>query len=174
MAAILETTGAVFGYIVFYLVMLAGMIIIPLGIPGQFIIAFAALGGTLIAGKDALPWWIVLTLFGLAVLAEIIEAIAGMLGASKAKGSFWSSIGAMLGGIIGAVVGSAVLPLIGTLLGAFVGTFAGAYALEYHRTRTVKASATVAKGALIGRIIGSITKVFIALVMIALVTFGLF
>ena len=171
MTEVLTATGWTIVYVVFYLIMLAGVVVIPLGIPGQFIVAGAALIFSLSTGWHRLPWWSVLILFGLACLAEIIEGIAGFLGAKQAKGSIWSSFGALGGGIVGAIVGSGFLPLIGTLVGALVGTFGGAYLVEYYRTQSHEGSGQVAKGALIGRIVGSVSKVLISLVMIVIVTF---
>jgi len=173
MSELLQTIGSAAGYCLFYLAMLAGVMIIPLGFPGQFIIVAAACVFSLIAGSDALSWRAVLLLFGIALFAEIIEAVAGFMGARGAKGSIWSSFGAAIGGIIGAIVCSMVAPIIGSLFGAFAGTFAGAYGVEYYRSRTSEGAAAVARGALIGRVVGSFVKVFLAIVMIAVVTFAL-
>ena len=170
----LTTTGLVVVYFLLYLVMLAGVAIIPFGVPGQFIIAAAAVAFALIAGSQVISWWTVLAVLGLAILAEIMEATAGFFGASQAEGSFWSSVGAIVGGFAGAILGSMVFPLVGSLLGAFVGTFAGAFVVEYSQTQAVARSGQVAKGALIGRIIASVLKVFMATVMIAVITAALF
>ena len=169
----LQTSGTVLAYCLLYLAMFAGVIIIPFGIPGQFIIVVAALVVMLIAGTEVMSIGMVALLLGLGILAEVIEGAAGFMGASKAKGSIWSSFGALAGGIVGAVVGSLILPIIGSLIGALVGTFVGAYAVEYYRTRTMTNATNVAKGALIGRIVGSIVKVFFAVTMIIIVTLAL-
>ena len=168
------TTGLIAAYILLYLVMLVGVAIIPFGVPGQFIIVGAGVAFVLIAGPQVISWWTVLGVLGLAVLAEVMEATAGFFGASQAEGSFWSSVGAVIGGLAGAIIGSMILPLVGSLLGAFVGTFLGAFAVEYSRTQAFAKSGQVAKGALIGRIIASVLKVFMATVMIAVITAALF
>lgn len=172
MTEILQNTGVILGYCLLYLSMLVGVVIIPLGVPGQFLIVVAALVFSLLL-PHALSLWIVVVLLAIAILAELLEAVAGFLGASKAKGSIWSSFGALMGGIAGAIVGSFFLPIIGSLIGALAGTFAGAYAVEYYRTRAMTNATHVAKGALIGRIVGSIIKVFLSLVMIVIVTLAL-
>ena len=172
MVEMLETLASVVGYSVFYLAMLAGVLVIPFGIPGQFLIVAAALAFALVAGSNTLSLWVVLVLLGIALLAEIIEAIAGFMGARGAKGSVRSSFAAAIGGILGALAGSLIAPVLGSLLGAFAGTFAGAYTVEYRRSRTSKGAAAVARGALTGRVVGSITKVFLALIMMAIVTFA--
>ncbi len=173
MAGFFSSLSAAVLYCLFYLVMLAGVLVIPLGLPGQFLIAFGALVVTLIAGAETLSWTVVLCLFGLAILAETIEALAGFWGAGKAKGSFWSGVAAIAGGLVGAVLGSLAAPVIGSLFGALAGTFAGAYLIEYYRTRTRSQATRVARGALIGRILGSIAKVFLAISMIVIVTLAL-
>jgi uncharacterized protein YqgC (DUF456 family) len=169
----LATTGLILGTILLYLAMVVGLLIIPLGIPGQFLIAAAAALFTLVAGAEVLPWWVVITLACLAVLAEVGEAAAGLLGARKAQGSVCGALGGMAGGIAGAILGSAVTPIIGSLAGALAGTFAGAFAVEYYRTTHAADARAVAKGALIGRIAGSLIKLVTGGVMIALVTHGL-
>lgn len=173
MLEIFESAGYAVVYGLLYVVMLAGVAIIPFGIPGQFVIVAAAAGFALVAGAQVLSWWIVLVLGGLAVGAELLEATAGFLGATSAKGSFWSSIGAVAGGLVGAVVGSIIAPVVGSLLGAFAGTFGGAFLVEYSRTNAFGQSSRVARGALIGRVVASIMKIFIAVVMIVVVTVAL-
>ncbi len=165
-------TGRVILVMVTYVVMFAGVLIIPFGIPGQFVVVAAA-GVLALAGGGLISWWVVLGLLALAVLAEVLEGMAGFVGAGRAKGSFWSAVGAVAGGLVGAVLGSFVLPIVGSLIGAFVGTFAGAFLVEYGRTRRARPSGHVARGALIGRVVGSLTKVFIGLAMIAIVTAAL-
>ena len=173
MAGLFHGVFIVLLYGVFYVVMFAGVAVIPFGIAGQFIIAFATLVFALIAGAEALSWWVVLCLFGVAVLAEVIEGSAACVGAGRAKGSLWSMASAVVGGIGGAVLGSFVAPVVGTLAGALVGTFGGAYLMEYHLSRTHGKAARVAGGALVGRIVGSITKLVVAICMIAVVTAAL-
>ncbi len=173
MTEFLQLLGTGIGYIVLYLVMIAGIVIIPFGVPGEFLIVIAALILSLATGGQMLSLWVVAILLALGIIAELIEAAAGFLGASQAEGSIWSSFGAITGGIIGAIAGSFVLPIIGSILGALVGTFAGAYIVEYQRSRTFTAANKVARGALIGRILGSIAKVFCGVVMIVIVTFCL-
>ena len=165
-------TGRVALVIVTYLVMFAGVLIIPIGIPGQFVVVAAA-GVLALAGGGIISWWVVLALLALAVLAEVLEGTAGFVGAGKAKGSFWSALGAVAGGLVGAILGSFVLPIIGSLIGAFVGTFGGAFTVEYSRTRDARPSGHVARGALIGRVVGSLIKVFVGIAMIAIVTAAL-
>lgn len=173
MSDIVQILGTSLAYIVFYLTMLAGVIIIPFGVPGEFLIVIAALVWWLVTGGHAISLWVVAVLLGIGIIAELIEAGAGFLGASHAEGSIWSSFGAIAGGILGAILGSFILPVVGSILGALLGTFAGAYLVEYYRTRTFATATSVARGALIGRILGSIAKIFCAVIMIVIITFCL-
>jgi len=170
---ILQLIGEIFGYAAFYLAILAGVCLIPLGLPGQFLIVIACLIFILVAGSQTLTWWMFGIILFLAVFAEVLEALAGGLGAGKAKGSKWSFFGALAGGLAGAILGSLVFPIIGSVLGVLAGTFLGAYAVEYWRTKATHGSIEVAKGALAGRILGTVIKVVIALAMIVLITFSL-
>lgn len=167
------TAGLVLATTLLYLAMGVGLLVIPLGIPGQFVIAGAATLFTLVAGSAVLPWWVPITLLGLAVFAEAGEAAAGFLGAKQARGSVWSAVGGMGGGIAGAILGSAVAPILGSLAGALAGTFAGAFAVEYSRGGHAPNAKAVAKGALLGRLAGSLIKLVTGAVMIALVTHAL-
>ena len=167
---ILKLITEISGYIAFYFVMLVGVCLIPLGLPGQFLTALACLVFILIAGSSVLPWWAFGVILLMAILAEVLEAIAGTLGAGTAQGSIWSCFGALAGGLAGAIAGSMVLPIVGSVFGVLAGTFLGAYAIEYWRTKAVDGAGQVAKGALIGRILGSIIKIFLALAMMLVVT----
>jgi len=169
----LATAGLILATTLLYLAMVAGLLVIPLGIPGQFLIAAAAALFTLVAGTEVLPWWVAITLLCLAVLAEVGEAVAGFLGAKRAKGSVCGAVGGMAGGIVGAILGSAVAPILGSIAGALAGTFGGAFGVEYYRTRHAGGAQAVAKGALIGRLAGSLIKLVTGAVMIAVVTHGL-
>lgn len=169
----LATAGLVVETALLYLAMVAGLLAIPLGLPGQFLIAAAAALFTLVAVPEVLPWWVAITLGCLAALAEVGEAAAGFFGAKQAKGSVLSAVGGLAGGIVGAILGSAVAPILGSIAGALAGTFGGAFAVEYYRTRHPGNAHAVAKGALMGRLAGSLIKLVTGGVMIALVTHGL-
>jgi uncharacterized protein YqgC (DUF456 family) len=170
---VLQWIATGLGYMFFYVVMLAGVLLIPFGVPGQFLVAVAASVFAFLCGGDTLSLRIVFVLFGLAILAELIAGGAGFLGAGKAKGSIWSCVGAVVGGITGAIIGSMLLPFVGSILGVLSGTFFGAYAVEYQRCRQGAQATKVASGALVGRIVGTVAKVSIALVMIVIVTIAM-
>lgn len=57
----------------------------------------------------------------LAVLALVVDALAGVLGASRYGASRYGSWGAAIGGVVGLAVGGLVGALVGPLLGAVAG-----------------------------------------------------
>ena len=54
MSDIIQIFGTSLAYILFYLTMLAGVIIIPFGVPGEFLIVIAALVWWLVTGGHAI------------------------------------------------------------------------------------------------------------------------
>lgn len=160
------------GYVLFYMTMLLGVVVVPLGLPGEFLIVIATGIFILAGGSGAIGWWTFLVLLFLGILAEIIEFIAGLLGA-KVKGSLWSGIGAIIGGIAGAVIGAPFGLILGSLAGVFAGTFLGAYLIELYISKHSNQAMSVAGAALVARLIGVAVKVTIAVVMILLVTLAL-
>ena len=157
------------GYIFFYLIMLLGVVIIPLGLPGEFLVVLATAVFILVAGAGVISWWTLLALLLLGVLAEVIEFAAGLLGA-KSKGTLRSGVGAIVGGMVGALAGAPFGMILGSLVGVFVGTFLGAYLVELYISKQSGHAMTVAGAAVAARLIGVAVKVTIALVMIVIVT----
>jgi len=127
--------------------MLVCLLLLPLGLPGLWLIAVLTLGLTL-AGKVA--WSVALAVAGVTALAEIAEFLvlkrfgAAFGGTSRA---FW---GAVLGGMAGLFVGVPV-PIVGSIVTAFVGSFLGAGAVTLLETRSLRRSARVGWGILLAR-----------------------
>lgn len=159
-------------YVFFYLTMLLGVVLVPLGLPGEFLIVIATGVFILAAGSGIISWGTFLALLVLGILAEIIEFFAGLFGA-KVKGSLWSGVGAIIGGIAGAFIGAPFGLIVGSLVGVFAGTFFGAYLVELYISKHSDQAMTVAGAALVARLIGVAVKVTIALVMIIIVTLAL-
>lgn len=112
-------------------------------------------------------WGVLGVCMGLAVIGEILEFFAGALGAKHGGGTRRGMIGAIVGGVVGGLLFTFLLPipLIGTLVGAVVGTFTGAVVGEVsgETPMTVRGSIRPATGATIGRVLGTVGKVGIAL-----------
>jgi uncharacterized protein YqgC (DUF456 family) len=128
-------------------------------------------------GSRGISWTSVGIIVALAVAGEIVEFAAGAVGAAKvgaSRRSIWFSlIGAMAGSIGGAAIG-APIPLIGSLVAALVGgsagAFAGAYLGEASIQRPHGERVAVGKGAMIGRLWGTVGKFAVGAVMLAVTT----
>jgi uncharacterized protein YqgC (DUF456 family) len=149
------------------LVLVASLFLIPLGLPGIWVIAGAALVYNYLVGAERVGTVTVVGVFLLAVAAEVIEFVLGGRFARRYGGSRRAGWGAIIGGIIGAIVGVPV-PIVGPMLGAFAGSFLGALAFEYSRRGAGGGHATrVATGALLGRVAAVAVKSAIGCVMVA-------
>src|SRR6185437_15191362 len=78
--------------------------------------------------KDAAAWNVTWTLVGieagLAVLAEILELIAGALGAHRHGGSKRGAVLALVGSLVGAMLGAGLglpIPVVGSIAGVILG-----------------------------------------------------
>jgi len=152
---ILKITGLIF----LDLALLVSLFLIPLGVPGNFIILGLALMAGWLGGFQAIGLWALLIMLAAVLLAELVEALLGSAMARKYGASWWGVLGALLGGFLGVIVGTALLPLVGSLIGAFLGAALGAAALEAVNLRRMDQEALRAGwGAFIGRLLASFFK----------------
>ncbi len=113
-------------YVVLVALLLTGLVLNIVGLPGLWVMVASALIYAWVTGFGVyLGWQGLLVLTLLATLAEILEFLAGSTGAKKAGGSKRGMAGAIIGGILGAIFFSIPVPIIGTIIGACVGTFLG-------------------------------------------------
>lgn len=145
--------------------LLVGLALIPLGLPGLWVMVGAALLYSF-SQPDRIGVPTLIVLVTLAVIAEVLEFLAAGKYARKYGGSKRAGWGAIVGGIAGAIVGVPV-PVIGSVIGAFVGSFAGALVAEMTLGSRVGDATRVAKGALIGRAIATALKVAIGIALLA-------
>jgi uncharacterized protein YqgC (DUF456 family) len=164
----------VVGLVGFWLVLILGVVIIPFGVAGTFIIAGGVLVHGLLTRFQIFPLSFVVLLFGLAILVELIEALLGAVLARRFGGSRWGMTGAILGGFAGAMIGTPVTPVVGTLLGGFIGACIGATFLEYLHKPDFHSAMRVGFGAFLGALGGKVTKVVVAIVMVILVAVRMF
>jgi len=153
--------------LIFAAVMLLSLFLIPLGLPGTWIMVGAAIGYDALVAGDPIGWVTIAATAVLAVIAEVFEFSLSARYTRKYGGSRRAGWGAIIGGIIGAIVGVPI-PIIGSVIGAFVGSFVGALAFEYSRRDSTAGAATrVATGALIGRVVAAAMKTGIGVVIAA-------
>ena len=138
-------------------VLFLSLIIIPLGLPGTWVMLASGVGySLLVPGSIGMVALVGTTV--IALVAEVFEFTLAGKYARKYGGSRRAGWGAIIGGTVGAFVGVPV-PLIGPIIGAFAGSFVGALAAEVSRGTSMQGSTRVATGALIGRAVAAAMKV---------------
>lgn len=156
-------------YLLLLLACAMSLLITILGLPGLWlIILFLAMYGWLTEWDRYVGLTSVLWLLGLAVLAEVVEFLAGAAGSKQAGGRKRGMVGAVIGGIVGGILGTPLLPIIGTIIGACAGAFAGAVAMEM-KDRDWNEAMRVGVGAAKGRFYGIIIKLAIGALMVLVV-----
>ena len=116
---------------------------------------------------------------GLAIIGELIEFAASAAGAAKQGGSrrgmAFSILGAGVGSVTGAILGMPI-PIIGSLvaavLGGALGAFTGAYLGEKDRLQNERIA--IGRGALIGRLLGTVGKLTMGMIMLVIITLDSF
>lgn len=143
---------------------LAGLLLIPFGLPGLWLIVLAIIGYGWVNDYQNMSAWFLLVVIGLATLGEIAEVRIGFSYARRYGGSSRAGWGALVGGLAGAIVGVPV-PLIGSVIGGFVGAFVGAALFEYSRARQSDVAARAGWGAVLGRAVAAAVKMAIGVVL---------
>lgn len=108
-------------------------------------------------GFEYISLWVMLVFLGLAVIAELLDFIAPLLGARKYQASKYGIIGAGLGLVVG-ILG---LGPIGIIAGPIVGAFLG----ELISGKKSGQAFSSAFGAVVGFIAGALVKIIIILIM---------
>src|SRR6184192_1119518 len=95
----------------------AGLALVPLGLPGLWLMLAAVVGYGWLTGFHAIGLVTIAVVLGLALLGELFELWLGYGLARRYGGSPRAGWGALLGGLAGAVIGVPV-PLVGSVIGA--------------------------------------------------------
>ncbi|MFP6907200.1 MAG: DUF456 domain-containing protein [Verrucomicrobiota bacterium] len=173
-------------FAILYLLALAiGWVLALVGLGGTWImVGVSVLYAWLIpeASPFQLGWAAVISLGVLAGLGELIEFLAGALGAKKAGGSrrsiALSLVGSVFGSLLGAIAGTAVLPIIGTLMGAILcaglGAMGGSILGERWKGKEFKDSIETGKSAFWGRVLGAVGKTLFGTMMVLVAALALF
>lgn len=153
-------------------------------IPGNWlIVGFTALFAFLVPAEDGrgIGWLTVGIVLALAALGEVVEFAAGAAGAAGQGASRRSIVLTIVGTLVGSIAGAAVglpVPVIGSILGAVgggaLGAFIGAYAGEIWKGRTSDDSLAAGRGALVGRLVGTVAKLIVGGVMFVVVAVDAF
>jgi len=137
---------------------LCWLVVTAIGLPGNWLM-LASAGVMLWAywpERVFSPWTLAIAV-AMALLAELVEFVAGMAGAKKAGASKLGTFGALAGSLVGGIAGTFLIPvpLIGSLMGAVLGAAAGSMLLETAKGRPMQASVRVGAGSAIGRLLGT-------------------
>lgn len=163
--------------VAFFLAQLSGIVVVPFGLPGPLFQAAAAVALCVATHGARMPWYWAAGFFGVGVVAEIADLLAGQFGSKKFGGSKRAAWGALIGGFVGAFGGSLIpVPVMGSVVASFIGTFVGAMLGEMRHQEELSPNLRVGMGAVLGRAAGIAVKLFIAFVLfiasVAIVAFS--
>jgi uncharacterized protein YqgC (DUF456 family) len=159
---------AFLGWTGFGVGLLAGLLMIPLGLGGTFVIFGVALVTGFATQFTRIEWQALAVLFILAVIGEVVESLLGVFAVRRYGATRAAMLGTFFGGIIGAAAGTGVLPIVGSLVGAFVGAFLGAVVGELIQRHEIEPSMRAGFGALVGRLFAIAIKFEIGVVMVTI------
>src|SRR5438876_12273377 len=143
---------------------LAGLVLVPLGLPGLWVMVAGVVGYGWLTDFRSVGVTTIALVLGLALVGEIVETWLGFRLARRYGGSSRAGWGALVGGIVGAVVGVPV-PVVGSVIGGFVGSFAGAALFEYSRSWTTTTAVRAGWGAVLGRAAAAALKIALGVVI---------
>jgi uncharacterized protein YqgC (DUF456 family) len=137
------------------LVGLAGTVLPAL--PGTALVLGGILLGAWIDDFTRVGWGVLALVIALAILAWVLDYVAGLMGAKKAGASRQALIGAAIGTVVGLFMG-----LVGVFFMPLVGAAVGEYLARRDQQRALK----VGVATWLGIMAGLVSKVVIAFVMI--------
>lgn len=149
------------------LAQVAGLLLIPFGLPGIWLQVVALGAFAWATGFQDVSLITVLFAAALAALAEVAEFVLGGRYAERYGGSRRAAWGAILGGLAGAILGVPI-PIVGSVIGAFVGSFVGAAALEMTNRTEWRGAVRVGWGAFIGRLVATAVKSGLGVAVLAI------
>ncbi|MEE2907398.1 MAG: DUF456 domain-containing protein [Planctomycetota bacterium] len=168
----------------FILLGLGCIFLVIMQLPGTWLMLILGLGAQLLdvyvfeaSTHASYGWWALGIGLVVAILGEVAESMAGVVGTKAGGGTKRGMVGAFIGGLAGAIGGSFLIPIpvVGTLIGAIVGTFIGAVIGETsgESPKSVSDSIKPAVGASLGRILGTTIKMICAMIVWTVVSAGL-
>ena len=158
-------------YILLFVILLIGMVLAVMTLPGLWLMLAAAAGYAWLTHWHYIGWKTLLALLVIAGLGEAVELAFSASGAKQSGGTRRGAWGALIGGVLGGLFLTALvpIPIIGTLIGVCLGTFLGAMIGELSGGREAMDSAFVGVGAAKGRLMGTLAKVALGGIMFAMI-----
>jgi uncharacterized protein len=148
------------------------------GAPGNWlIIASAALWNWVGPESFRFSWWWLVGLILLAVVGEVLEFAASVMGTRKmggsSRGATLSVVGSIVGGLLGVLFGIPIpVPVVGMLISgvlfASLGALAGAMIGEYSLGTSMEQSTKIGLAAGVGRMLGTFGKIIMGAAIVAL------
>lgn len=129
-----------------------------IGLPGNWILVAVALVVGLVTGFAKLTLIQFLVCVGLAVLAEVIESLLGVVIVAKRGGSKLGMIGSIVGGFAGVLLGGGLFPPVGSVILGFAGAFLGAVFGEILHNPDMKVALHVGFWSFVGRMTAMAAK----------------
>lgn len=157
----------------FILILIGEVVMTIMGLPGNVLIVLTGLAYGYYNHFEEMDFAILVIVCSIFILGEIIEFMAGLLGAKKEKASKRAMLAPFIGTIIGGIWGTAILPIIGSLIGALLGAFISTALAEYSKTKDITQAKRVAKSVVKGQILGILFKVIAAVSMAILLVYQL-
>jgi uncharacterized protein YqgC (DUF456 family) len=156
-------------YAILFLLLLVGMAITVMTLPGLWLMLASTALYAWLTHWQYISWKTLLTLLVLSALGEVVELAFSAGGARQSGAGRRGTWGALIGGLLGGLFLS-FLPLwpVSTLVGVCLGTFLGALIGELSGGREFGHSAIVGVGAAKGRLMGTLAKVAIGGIMLAI------
>jgi uncharacterized protein YqgC (DUF456 family) len=151
----------------FFLAQMAGIVLVPFGLPGPLVQAAAAVALCLATHGARMQWYWAAGFFAVGVIAEIVDLLAGQIGSKKFGGSKKAAWGALIGGFVGAFGGGLIpVPVMGSVVASFIGTFIGAMIGEMRQQEALEPNLRVGMGAVLGRAAGVAMKLFVSFIIL--------
>jgi len=144
-------------FLLLFAAVLGGLVMIPLGLPGLWVMLLAGVGHRVLVTPPMISWTTLGLLAAISLVAEWLEFSVSNRYTQKYGGSRRAAWGAIAGGLAGAMVGIPI-PVIGSVIGAFAGAFVGALVGEYTLERNHGKATRAATGALVGRAVATALK----------------
>ena len=141
-----------------------------LQLPGLWLMLAFAAGYAWMTHAQLIGPTTLIILFGLALIAEVFETLATASGAKVAGASKTAMVLAMAGAVAGGLFFTLIpIPVISTIVGVCFGAFTGAVLGEKFRGRSDEQSLKSGVGAVVGRLMGTLLKLFFGMAMLLLI-----
>jgi uncharacterized protein YqgC (DUF456 family) len=156
------------GFTIFILVLITGIFVTLLGMPGTVIILVDAILYALFTGFDKIGFKIIIILLLISLLAEGLDFLLNMAGTVRYGTSGKGIWAALIGGLIGAMVMTPVLFGFGIMFGTFLGGFTGVLIVDMIHQSRLKPALRSGAGIILGWFAGILAKGFLSLLMIVI------